>query len=280
MTALLLATTLLAADVKPPILASIEEFPKLAATARVLDARSKAEYDKGHAPNAAWVDVAAWDKAMKADAFEADAWAARLAAVRLSPDSTAVVYADDVREAARLWWMLKTLGLGDVRLLDGGWTAYSARDRNAYPITDRVTAAGPAKPASWKPSLERLATKADLMNILKDKSATVLDARSDGEFCGTKEMSKRSGHVPGAINLEWKELIDPKTTKFKAVEELRKIAAAKKIDLSRPAVAHCQGGGRSAVVAFGLELMGAKDVKNYYRSWGEWGNSDETPIEK
>lgn len=31
-------------------------------------------------------------------------------------------------------------------------------------------------------------------------------------------------------------------------------------------------------MAFGLELMGAKDVSNYYRSWSEWGNADDTPV--
>jgi len=31
-------------------------------------------------------------------------------------------------------------------------------------------------------------------------------------------------------------------------------------------------------MVFGLELMGARDVRNYYRGWSEWGNSDETPV--
>ena len=33
-------------------------------------------------------------------------------------------------------------------------------------------------------------------------------------------------------------------------------------------------------MAFGLELMGGKDVRNYYRSWAEWGNDDATPVVK
>ena len=55
--------------------------------------------------------------------------------------------------------------------------------------------------------------------------------------------------------------------------------ADRKIDLNQPAVTYCQGGGRAAVLAFGLELMGAKSVKNYYKSWGEWGNATDTPVE-
>ena len=52
------------------------------------------------------------------------------------------------------------------------------------------------------------------------------------------------------------------------------------IDLTKPIVAHCQSGGRSSVSVFTLELMGAKDARNYYRSWAEWGNAEDTPIVK
>jgi thiosulfate/3-mercaptopyruvate sulfurtransferase len=52
------------------------------------------------------------------------------------------------------------------------------------------------------------------------------------------------------------------------------------IDPARPATTYCQSGGRAAVLAFVVELMGGKEVRNYYRSWSEWGNADDTPIEK
>ena len=50
--------------------------------------------------------------------------------------------------------------------------------------------------------------------------------------------------------------------------------------MNRPAVTYCQSGGRAAVVAFALELMGGKQVGNYYRSWSEWGNDPDTPVAK
>jgi 3-mercaptopyruvate sulfurtransferase SseA len=31
-------------------------------------------------------------------------------------------------------------------------------------------------------------------------------------------------------------------------------------------------------MAFGLELMGAKDVRNHYRGWGEWENVENAPV--
>ena len=70
------------------------------------------------------------------------------------------------------------------------------------------------------------------------------------------------------------------TQKFKPAGELAKLFESQKIDLTKPCVTYCQGGSRAAVMAFGLELMGAKDVKNYHKSWGEYGSNKETPKER
>ena len=89
--------------------------------------------------------------------------------------------------------------------------------------------------------------------------------------------NRRGGAVPGAKHLEWSDLIDKDTQRFKPAAELRNLFRDAKITLDRPTATYCQSGGRAAVMAFGLELMGAKDVSNYYRSWAEWGNADDTP---
>ena len=86
--------------------------------------------------------------------------------------------------------------------------------------------------------------------------------------------------MPGAKHLEWSELLDQRTQRFKPAAELRVLLADAGIDLKRRTIAHCQSGGRSSVMAFGLELMGADDVGNYYAGWAEWGNADDTPIVK
>lgn len=50
------------------------------------------------------------------------------------------------------------------------------------------------------------------------------------------------------------------------------------IALDKPTAAHCQSGGRAAVMVFGMELMGAKDVSNYYPRWSEWSSANDTPV--
>ena len=79
-------------------------------------------------------------------------------------------------------------------------------------------------------------------------------------------------------HLEWIDLMDKTTRRFKSADEIGKLFNDAGIDLKAKTATHCQSGGRASVMAFGLELMGAKDVSNYYRSWSEWGNSDDTPV--
>ena len=84
--------------------------------------------------------------------------------------------------------------------------------------------------------------------------------------------------VPGALHLELTEAFDKQTQKFKSPAELALVLKNAGIDVARPTVTHCQSGGRSSVMAFTLELMGAKEVANYYRGWSEWGNAADTLI--
>jgi thiosulfate/3-mercaptopyruvate sulfurtransferase len=254
------------------ILIEADAVKKLDGKAVVLDARDEKAYLAGHLPGAIRLPTAEWGKAVP---DTPEAWAKRLARIGLTRETPVVVYAGaDVREAARAWWLLKYAGAEDVRLLDGGYPAWL----NAGGATEtKANVARPVEPG--KPAkTDRLADKADVLSILKDKSSQILDARSDGEFCGTANTAKRNGHIPGATAIEWTDLLTP-DKKFKSPEELKKLFADRKVDLDKPAITYCQSGGRAAVLAFGLELMGAKHVRNYYKSWAEWGNAGDTPVE-
>ena len=107
-----------------------------------------------------------------------------------------------------------------------------------------------------------------------------MDARSYEEHCGTVAHAKRGGSIPGAAQLTWTALLDARTGRFRSAEQLRLIFRHEGIRLDRPTVTYCQSGGRAAVMAFALELMGVRDVRNYYRSWSEWGNAEDTPVER
>jgi len=250
--------------------------PEFAQRYRILDCRSKQKYLAGHIPGAAWVDHADWSKAFGQGQDEAG-WAKRLGALGIDIDSSALIYDDTAsKDAARIWWILRYWGVKDVRLLNGGWLAWKSSSSKV--ATEESTYSSPMP--TLHPQHDRLATKNQLLDSLKNKSFQIIDARTMGEFCGTEKTAKRNGAIPGAVHLEWIELLDKESQRFKNAEELSKIFRESGIDLGNPSVTHCQSGGRAAVVAFALELMGSKQVRNYYRSWAEWGNADDTPIVK
>jgi thiosulfate/3-mercaptopyruvate sulfurtransferase len=248
--------------------------PEVAKKFRVLDARPRPKYQAGHIPGAFWVNVSLWGKAFNSDPGPED-WGKRIAALDIGgTDRPVVVYADDVREAARVWWILRYWGLTDVRLLNGGWRAWQ-ESNGPEEKGDRAVAGGTLKVTAHP---ERLATKGQLLQNLKGKTLSVLDARSEGEYCGDTKKAERGGAIPGATHLEWSDVLDPKTRRFKPAAALAKLFKDAGVNVGRPLVTYCQSGGRAAVLAFALELMGAKEVRNYYRSWAEWGNAPDTPV--
>ena len=241
----------------------------------VLDARDRKAFDAGRLPGARWVDAAAWAKAF-GSGKDAEAWSRRIGELGIDRGSKVVVYDSGTKDAARIWWILRYWGLGDARLLNGGWTGWKAA---GVPIEAETPRAPAPLPFQATAQSKRLATKDQLLTALKDKSLQIVDARSEAEFCGTdKQKNKRAGAIPGARHLEWSDLIDKKTQRFKSAEELRTLFREAGVALERPTATHCQSGGRAAVMAFAMELMGAASVSNYYASWGEWGNADDTPI--
>ena len=241
----------------------------------ILDARTKEKYAAGHIPGAVWVPHDAWSKTFSATQTPA-AWSEHIGALGITPTSRVLVYDDALqKDAARIWWILRYFGAKDVRLLNGGWPAYAAANLPTSTATPKVTAAE-FKIAA--PDAARIADKTKVLGVLKDKSAQIVDARSEKEHCGDVKMAKQAGHIPGAIHLEWTDALDKSSQKFKSADQLKSILKDAGIDMTKPVVAHCQSGGRAAVMAFTLELMGANAVSNYYRGWSEWGNSDDTPI--
>jgi thiosulfate/3-mercaptopyruvate sulfurtransferase len=274
---------LAAADAKPAgypradLLIEAADLAKPAEPVVILDARPREKYQAGHVPGALWVDHSTWSKKF-AEGQDPATWASLIGTVGIAgPETRVVVYDDNLsKDAARIWYILRYWGVKDVRLLNGGWKAWEADGRTVEKSANDTRPVN----AKLRAQPERLATKEQILAALKDKPPQIIDARSQGEFCGETETARKNGAIPGALHLEWSDALDKKTGKFKAPEELVKLLKDAGIDPNKPATTYCQSGGRAAVMAFTLELMGGKDVRNYYRSWSEWGNADDTIIIK
>lgn len=243
---------------------------------RLLDARSKDDYDEGHIPGAAWVDVKSAEKlaARPGGLDDRQAWEDWTAGLGLRPGDQVVVYDDNRQlDAARVWWLLGYLGVEKVGLIDGGFPLWKKEGRPVAAEAPKIEPA--AFPVAFRRG--RLATADDVLEALKSKSTQIVDARSDAEFTGAEKRSKRGGRIPGACHVEWAELVD-QDGRFLPVEELRTKFEAAKLQEGEPVITHCQGGGRSSVDAFVLERLGFP-ARNYYLGWSDWGNDDDAPIE-
>jgi thiosulfate/3-mercaptopyruvate sulfurtransferase len=259
--------------VEPAVLAK-----EVARGLRILDARGKSMYIAGHVPGAVWIDATTFARSF-GDGGDQPGWEKRIGALGINIDTPVAIYDDAMsKDAGRIWWILRYWGVKDVRLINGGWRGYLATGGSAEK--------GDAKPvavvARLSPRNERLATKGQLKELVTDHTGAtqIVDARSAGEYCGTEKTAKRNGAIPGAAHLEWSDTLDSNTGRFKSAAELMQLFRAAGIDPHKPALTYCQSGGRASVMAFALELMGSKDVRNYYKSWAEWGNEADTPVVK
>lgn len=195
-------------------LASAMKEPNL----RIVDARSQDEYAKGHLAGAMWVDVNDWKTLATADAGLRDTkgWSEKVGRLGISRTSYVVVYGDRLSDTARIWWLLKYLGVERVAILDGGWQWCVKEGRPAEKTSRTIV------PTSFKPNfqLDRLEEIVSLKKSIRAGNVQVVDARSADEFTGKDVRGKRGGRIPGAAHLEWKELLSD-DGRFKTREELR-----------------------------------------------------------
>src|SRR5712692_7006042 len=85
----------------------------------IIDVRGEKSYAAGHVPGAIRLDVAELSKAVNTQS-DPGKWGSRLEWLGIAPRSHVVIYGDDWRESARLWWILRYASVQDVRLLNGG----------------------------------------------------------------------------------------------------------------------------------------------------------------
>ena len=107
----------------------------------------------------------------------------------------------------------------------------------------------------------------------------MLDVRSPDEYTGDKIRAERGGHIPGAVNIEWKKSMNDDQT-FKSPEVLNKMFAEQGVTKDKEIITYCQFAVRASHTYFTLRMLGYPRVRVYNGSWGEWGNDLNLPIEK
>lgn len=273
---ILVSTTWLAAHLKDPDLRILDATWFLPGGDR--DAR--AEYEAAHIPGARFFDIdeiSDHRSDLPHMAPSTEKFMARLRAMGVGDGHQVVIYdAHGLFSAARVWWLFRLMGQSHVAVLDGGlpkWLAEGRKTEDMAPIVrDRHMT------VRRQNQMVKDVTQVAAASKLGDH--TILDARAPARFRGDAPEPReglRAGHIPGARNVPYTELLNEDGT-MKDAESLRAVFDAAGADLSKPVITSCGSGTTAAIVNLALERMGVTDHALYDGSWAEWGAFPTVPV--
>lgn len=241
------------------------------------DARS--DFEQAHIPVAVFFDLDAVsdrDSHLPHMMPSPRSFAASVGALGIGNDDRIVVYdTAGLFSAARVWWMLKTMGAKHVQVLDGGLPRWLAQGR---PVQTGGSEAVATHFETVDPG-KSVALIDDVRGALA-QGVQVVDARGAARFNGQAAEPRpgvRSGHMPGALNLPYGRLLNEDGT-MKRGSALEQTFTEAGVDIDRPIVTTCGSGVTAAILTLGLAELG-RSSRLYDGSWSEWGAREDTPVE-
>ncbi|MFK4475396.1 thiosulfate/3-mercaptopyruvate sulfurtransferase [Paenibacillus sp. RC73] len=207
----------------------------------------------------------------------ADTLAARLSRAGINADSRIIAYDDQGgMMASRFWWLLRYLGHEQVYVLD---ESYSAWKEAKFPVTaDQPIRIPSTFVANVQPQM--LATMQEVQRVSAGSvtvgSYTLIDSRERPRYLGLEEpIDQAAGHIPGAVNFFWKEVLNEKGI-LKNVEQLEKHFAS--LDRNAEIIVYCGSGVSACPNVLALGEAGFSKVRLYPGSWSDWISYEENSI--
>jgi thiosulfate/3-mercaptopyruvate sulfurtransferase len=238
-------------------------------------------YAAGHIPGACFVDL---DRDLAAPHVAGapggrhpiPATADFQAAMRrlgVSADRPVVVYDDaDSSSAARAWWLLRYFGHPAVRVLDGGFRAWTAAGHPAEQGAEHQADPGDFTAVPGHLPLLDADAAAGLA-----RAGLLLDARAAARYRGEVEpVDPVAGHIPAAISAPTSENVNEDGT-FLAPEVLAARFAALGAADGVPVAAYCGSGVTAAQEVLALTLAGIPAAL-YAGSWSDWITDPARPV--
>ena len=254
---------------------------------RIVDCRfsfdedMRAHYLRGHLPGAVYVS---WANDLSAPAPESGhprwmlqgpaEFAKTMSRLGIGDQTTVVGYdAEGGHHAARLWLALRRYGNDRMAVMEGGLPKWVAEGR---PLESGEVA---VRPATFTPRPREgvIASKAEVLAAVRTGDPWLLDVRRDTEFTGQEKRAARGGHVPGAVNILWKDALKDDWT-LRDADELEEFYTNAGFGPETKTVTYCQAGVRAAFTHLVLTALGHDDVRTYDGSWEEWGNDPDVPV--
>jgi thiosulfate/3-mercaptopyruvate sulfurtransferase len=246
-------------------------------------------YHEGHIPGAMWVywKAACWQETDR-DFVTPAAMARAFGTIGIGPRSTVVLYGDPVQYGSYAFWAFTMAGHANLRLLDGGRRKWVMEGRPLSRNVPRFTPVDYPTPAGT--SSMRVGRR-DVRDHLRQPQRLLLDLRSPEEYTGKRVSeysfavdhgAERTGRIPGAVHLYFKELLNEDDS-FKSADELRRVLAGAGVDPAKfdDVVCYCRLSHRATIAWIALtHILGFGNVKIYDGSWTEWGSIVGYPIER
>jgi thiosulfate/3-mercaptopyruvate sulfurtransferase len=239
-------------------------------------------YRAGHLPGAYWCDLGT-DLSDPAGIRgrhplpDPDRLEARLRSWGIDPQSDVVVYDQATSmAAARAWWVLRWAGVEHVRVLDGGFEAWTG---GGHPIDTEEP----------EPGAGTVSVRPGSMPVLDADSAAswgaagrLYDVRAAERFHGEVEpIDPVAGHIPGAASLPTTDNLQP-SGHFLPERELRQrfgqAGAAGAAGSDAQVGVYCGSGVTAAHTVLAMRVAGI-DAALYPGSWSEWITDPSRPIE-
>jgi len=184
-----------------------------------------------------------------------------------------VVYDDSAGTvAARAWWLLRYLGHDDVRLLDGGLSAWVAA---GHPLTAGDTPAPAVGDFRAAPGAMPVLDAVGAAAVAAD--GVLLDARAGERYRGeTEPVDPVAGHVPGAVSAPTRDGADQAGRLLPAAALRDRFTALGAAD-GGVVGAYCGSGVTAAHTVLALEVAGLPAAL-YVGSWSDWVSDPGRPV--
>ncbi|RTR00778.1 sulfurtransferase [Halomonas nitroreducens] len=265
--------------VEPAQLAEHLDAPSLL----VIDVPLRSEsHDQGHVPGAVYLDfkrLLRGEGEVPNEVPDVAALSRLFSSLGLTRDTHVVAYDDEGGGwAGRLLWTLELIGHTRYSYLNGGLHAWRGA---GLPLSTEPTTPTPSDYEAEILHPEVAIDRVELQERLGAKGFAVWDARSRAEYDGEKGDNRRLGHIPGAVNLDWTDAMDKdRDLRLRDYAELITELEALGLTPDMEVVTHCQSHHRSGFTWLVGKALGFEKMRGYAGSWQEWGNRDDTPIEK
>lgn len=181
-----------------------------------------------------------------------------------------VVVLDDWsgRAAARAWWLLRDHGHPDVRVLDGGWSAWLAAGGAVEqgPVTP--------EPGDFTGQAGHLpqVTAEQVLDV-----EVLIDARAPERYRGDVEpVDAVAGHIPGAVNVPTEDNLTPAGT-FRSSDDLAQRYAQVGVLPGSDVAVYCGSGVTACHDLLALEVAGVRGAL-YPGSWSGWITDPTRPV--